>query len=148
MISNDLVSSVLGYYMVVAGVYIPGSATCYYSAAPSANISQYIGSITGQECEIIKQELLQGRPVIVHIGYGNVFAHYVVAYGFVNGGASYSDIKVLDPCNLGNPYPGLPQASYNPNGKLMSLQESITEQGGYLGVQYTVLGLYQTSPKS
>lgn len=44
----------------------------------------------------IHVEIDMGRPVIIKL-YGPSSYHFVVAYGYVNGGAATEDIKVFDP---------------------------------------------------
>lgn len=78
-----------------AGVYTDTDATCRWGNAPSASFAYYTASSQSDYFSKIRSEINAGRPVMVYM-IGE-YQHWVVAYGYTNGGTANSHIKVLDP---------------------------------------------------
>ena len=76
----------VGYTWAVPGPGTIGSKVCENSAK-------------GVCLARIKSEIDGGKPVLVNIG-SSTDNHTLFAYGYINGAADFSDIKVYDPANL------------------------------------------------
>lgn len=69
--------------------------------APYVGFNAYTA---GSYLDMIKAEIAENRPVLVHCKQrGNsILEHWVVAFEYKNGAATIDDIKVLDPAGDGN----------------------------------------------
>lgn len=78
------------------GVYSTYNASCVWGAVPSASFLDFPNHSQNEYFSKIRSEIAAGRPVLVHM-ISDKYQHWVVAYGYKNGGASNDNILVLDP---------------------------------------------------
>ena len=100
------------------GVYSSTDATCHWGNAPSASFAYHDLPTQNDYFAKIRSEINAGRPVIVYM-VGEDYQHYVVAYGYTNGGNSYANIQVLDPYN---------DDGTTPVGRYISLATALADQ--------------------
>ncbi|MBQ7836399.1 MAG: hypothetical protein IJ389_04010 [Clostridia bacterium] len=100
------------------GVYSSIDATCNWGNAPSASFAYHDLPTQNDYFAKIRSEINAGRPVIVYM-VGEDYQHYVVAYGYTNGGNTYANIQVLDPYN---------DDGTTPVGRYVSLATALEDQ--------------------